>query len=382
VQGEQVALLWGQMMNQYGINIHFAHRTFKWSNEAKGNAAVYCVIIGFAHVDSANKTIFEYENIKGEAHAIAAKHINAYLTDAPNVFIESRKKPLIHSQSICYGSFALDDGNYTLTETEKDEILLENPSSSHLVKIFLGGRELLHNEKRYCLWLKDASPIDLKANGKILERIEAVQKWRNQSNRATTKKLANTPTLFAEVRQPETNFLAFPTVSSENRNYIPTSFLTKDTVASNQLYVLPNATLYHFGILTSLMHMAWVKTICGRLKSDYRYSASIVYNNYPWPENPADKHRANIETAAQAVLDARAAHPTCSLADLYDPLTMPVNLVQAHAKLDKAVDAAYTFKGTSDVERVAFLFALYQTYTNQLIQDAPIKPKRRAKTTA
>ena len=214
-----------------------------------------------------------------------------------------------------------------------------------------------------------------------MARLDLVKKDRLSSQSSNVHAMAKTPHLFRDKQTPD-NFIVIPVVSSENRNYIPMGFLDHNYIPNNSVQFLPNATLYHFGILTSLMHMAWVKTVCGRLKSDFRYSKDIVYNNYPWPENPADKHRANIETAAQAVLDARAAHPTCSLADLYDPLTMPVNLVQAHAKLDKAVDAAYTFKGTSDVERVAFLFALYQTYTNQLIQDTPIKPKRRTKTTA
>ena len=384
VQGEQVALLWGQMMNQYGINIHFAHRTFKWSNEAKGNAAVYCVIIGFAHIDSASKTIFEYENIKGETHAIAAKHINAYLTDAPTIFVEKRTKPLsLDTPTLIRGSIPYDDGHLLLNEAEASEIQRNEPDLKPYIKRYGAAYELINNNWRYCFWLVDAPPSVLRSSPKIKQVAERVQQFRLASKGSSVKSKASTPTLFGDIRQPKSdNYLMFPRVSSERRQFIPIGFIDQSTILGDSAYGVPNATLYHFGILTSLMHMAWVKTICGRLKSDYRYSASIVYNNYPWPENPADKHRANIETAAQAVLDARAAHPTCSLADLYDPLTMPVNLVQAHAKLDKAVDAAYTFKGTSHVERVAFLFALYQAHTNQLIQDTPIKPKRRPKSTA
>jgi type I restriction-modification system DNA methylase subunit len=363
-QGEQVNILWSLLFNHYKIKIHFAHQTFSWSNEAKGNAAVHCVIVGFANFDINDKRIFEYENIKGEPHELKVKNINPFLVESKDITVENRKSPICNVPEIIYGSFALDDGNYTLSELDRNEIILANKNSEKLIKPFIGGRELLHSEKRFCLWLADAEPSEILSNSLIRERVELVRKWRSNSERGNTKKLAETPTLFAEVRQPKTNYLAFPTVSSVNRKYIPIAFLSPDIVASNQLYVLPNVELYHFGVLTSIMHMAWVKYICGRLKSDYRYSASIVYNNYPWPENPSDKQIKTIEEKAQQVLDVRASFPSSSLADLYNPLTMPPALVKAHNELDKAVDATYSKQAfTSEAKRMEFLFELYEKYT-------------------
>jgi hypothetical protein len=366
-QGEQVGILWNILFNHYKIKIHFAHRTFSWRNEAKGNAAVHCVIIGFANFDSADKSIFEYDDIKGEPHEIKVKNINPFLVEGKDITVENRKTPICNVPEIIYGSFALDDGNYTLTEDEKNEILRVNPNSQNLIKPFKGGRELLHNESRYCLWLLGAEPNEIKSNQKIKDRIEAVRNWRSKSDRPNTKKLAETPTLFAEVRQPKSNYLAFPTVSSVNRKYIPIAFVSPDTIASNQLYVLPNANIYYFGILTSFIHMAWVKYICGRLKSDYRYSASIVYNNFPFPQSPTDKQVKVIETEAQKVLDTRTMFPNTSLADLYNPTTMPPSLTKAHIELDKAVDLAYRSQPfTSEVKRMEFLFELYEQYTADL----------------
>jgi hypothetical protein len=375
-QGEQVGLLWTILFNQYKIKIHFAHRTFSWRNEAKGNAAVHCVIVGFANYDTNNKSIFEYEDIKGEPHEIKVKNINPFLVEGKDITVENRKSPICKVPEIIYGSFALDDGNYTLSEEERNQIIAENSNSKKLIKPFIGGRELLHSEKRYCLWLLNADPNEIKTNSKIKERVEAVRKWRSNSDRANTKKLAETPTLFAEVRQPKTSYLAFPTVSSVNRKYIPIAFLSPETIASNQLYVLPNANVYYFGILTSFIHMAWVKSVCGRLKSDYRYSASIVYNNFPFPENPTDKQIKAIEEKAQKVLDTRAEFPSNSLADLYDPLSMPPQLVKAHNELDKAVDLAYRSQPfTSEANRMEFLFELYEKYTADLFTKE--KPKKK-----
>ncbi|MDI6049616.1 class I SAM-dependent DNA methyltransferase [Flavobacterium sp. XS2P24] len=375
-QGEQVNILWNLLFNHYGIKIHFAHQTFSWSNEAKGNAAVHCVIVGFANFDVPIKRLFEYENIKGEAHEIKAKNINPYLVEGKDMFISSRRNPICNVPEINYGSFALDDGNYTLSEDEKESIIKINKDSENLIRPFIGGRELLHSEKRYCLWLLDVDPSDLKKNYLIIERINAVKYWRSNSDRVTTKRLSETPTVFAEIRQPKSNYLAFPTVSSENRKYIPIGFLNPTTIPSNQLYIIPNANLFHFGILTSIMHMAWVKFVCGRLKSDYRYSSSIVYNNYPWPENPSEKQIKNIEEKAQNVLDVRALFPASSLADLYSPLTMPPILVKAHNELDKAVDAAYSKQTfSSEAKRMEFLFELYEKYTAGLF----VKEKKATK---
>ena len=379
-QGEQVGILWQILFNQYQIKIHFAHQTFSWSNEAKGNAGVHVVIVGFANFDTNEKRIFEYENIKGEAHEIKVKNINPFLVEGRDITVENRKSPISNVPEIVYGSFALDDGNYTLSEEERKEIISENQSSEKLIKPFIGGQELLHSEKRYCLWLADAEPNEIKGNSKIKERVEAVKKWRLSSNRPTTKKLADTPILFAEVRQPKTNYLAFPTLSSENRKYIPIAFLSPNIIASNQLYVLPNATLFHFGILTSTMHMTWIKSVCGRLESRYRYSASIVYNNYPFPEKPTDKQIKAIEEKAKAVLDARASFPNRSLAELYDPLTMPKELLKAHNELDKAVDLAYRPQAfTTEANRMEFLFELYEKYTADLFTKEKVKKIKKTK---
>ena len=378
-QGEQVNILWSLLFNHYKIKIHFAHQTFSWSNEAKGNAAVHCVIVGFANFDTNNKRIFEYENIKGEPHELIVKNINPFLVEGKDITVENRKYPICNVPEIIYGSFALDDGNYTLSALERDEIILANNNSEKLIKPFIGGRELLHSEKRFCLWLANAEPSEIINNSLIKERVESVKRWRSNSERGNTRKLADTPTLFAEVRQPKTNYLAFPTVSSVNRKYIPIAFLSPEIIASNQLYVLPNATHYHFGILTSIMHMAWVKYICGRLKSDYRYSASIVYNNFPWPENPSEKQIKTIEEKALNVLDVRASFSNSSLADLYNPLTMPPTLVKAHNELDKAVDAAYSKQNFStEAKRMEFLFELYEKYTADLF--AKEQPKKTKKT--
>ena len=369
-QGEQVGVLWAWMMAQ-GIRIRFAHRTFQWTNDAPGKAAVHCVIVGFGMEDVKAPRLFEYDDIKGAAHEVAAKNINPYLVDAPSVALSNRREPICKVAALNYGSFALDDGNYTLDEAARDAVLSDGAAAKKYVRPFIGGQELLNAGDRWCLWLRDANIQEIGKLPEILRRIESVRTWRLKSGRATTVKLGGTPMLFAEVRQPSTEYIAIPTVSSERRNFIPVAFLSPDVVASNQLYVLPNATLYEFGILCSTMHNAWVRYTCGRLESRYRYSAGIVYNNYPWPKDISEKHRESVSVAAQSVLHARAVHQKgkspASLADLYNPATMPANLSTAHKALDKAVDAAYGKKGLkTDAERVAYLFALYEEYTSLL----------------
>jgi hypothetical protein len=380
VQGEQVSILWSELY-KIGMQINFAHRTFKWSNEARGKAAVHCVIIGISRVNSENPVIYEYADFDGEPHRVSVGAINSYLVDAPEVIISNRKNPICDVPEMSYGSFALDDGNYTLDEMQKNEIISASEAAKKYLRPFIGGQEFLHGQPRWCLWLKDALPQEIKSIAPIMERVESVRKWRSMSSRENTKKLSETPTLFAEIRQPSSTYVAIPTVSSEKRLYIPVGFLLKETIASNQLYLISGAGLFHMGVVQSVMHMAWVRAVCGRLESRYRYSAGIVYNNFPWPE-PTDKQRETIEQAAQGVLDARAQFPDATLADLYDPLTMPPELVKAHHALDRAVDAAYgkrTFK--SDAERVAFLFERYQQLTSLLpaaTQKAPRKRKAKA----
>jgi hypothetical protein len=363
VQGEQTSILWGYLLNSYNIKIHFAHRTFRWSNEAKGNAAVYCVIIGFASYDTNNKRIFEYEDIRGEAHEIKAKHINPYLIDAKDLFINKRSNPLCNVPKMSFGNMPLDGGHLLLSDEEKNEFIIKEPKAEKFIKPLISAKEFLNGEKRWCIWLLDAEPSELKQLPEILKRVEAVKNFRLSSVRLQTIEKANSSSLFGEIRDFGETYILIPRVSSENRKYIPMGFFDKNYIVSDTCLSIPNGSLFHFGILTSKMHMAWVKNICGRLKSDYRYSKDIVYNNYPWPENPSDKQVKAIEIAAQSVLDARAQFPNSSLADLYDPLTMPPVLIKAHNALDKAVDLAYRPQAfTSEANRMVFLFELYEKY--------------------
>lgn len=364
-QGEQVAPLWGWLLQQ-GITVHFAHRTFRWRNEAQGVAAVHCIIVGFGKQSVEEPVIFDYEDVNGEPQSITARVINPYLVDGPTVLLKKRSHPISSvSPPLNYGSFALDDGNYTLSPQERDELLSECPESESVIRPFIGGRELIHSEERHCLWLADATPSLINKLPAVKRRVKAVRSWRASSKREATRKLAAAPARFAEVRQSVSNYVAIPTASSERRPFIPVAFLTPTVIASNQVYVLPNATLYHFGVVTSTMHMAWVRAVCGRIKSDFRYSAGIVYNNFPWPEHLKDKQRAQIEAAAQGVLDVRGQFPDSSLADLYDSLSMPTELLKAHQVLDRAVDAAYGVRSAAsrwktEAERVGFLFEMYQ----------------------
>jgi hypothetical protein len=379
VQGEQTSILWGQMLNKYKIKIHFAHRTFKWSNEAKGNAAVYCVIVGFANYDTANKSIFEYEDIKGEAHEIKAKNINPYLVDAKDIFVGKRRKPICNIPEISFGSMPNDGGNFLFTDEEKNAFIEQEPKAEKFFRPLISAHEFLNGHKRWCLWLKNANPTDLKETKLVTERVENVRKLREESTRQATQKLAAFPTLFGEDRQPKSEYVLIPRHSSENRKYIPLGFFDENSIASDSCLFIEGAKLYHFGILMSSIHMVWVKNMCGRIKSDYRYSNELVYNNYPFPENPNDKQVKAIETAAQKVLDARLEFPNSSLADLYDPLTMPPLLIKAHNELDKAVDLAYRPQAfTSEANRMVFLFELYEKYTADLFtKEKPKKPNKK-----
>lgn len=375
VQGEQTAIMWNELLAKYHIKINFAHRTFKWSNEARGNAAVYCVIIGFAVKDRKEKKIFEYEHIKGEPHEIKAKNINPYLVDAPDILIGKRTKPLCDVPPMSFGNMPLDGGNLLLTEEDRSEFLSKEPDAEKFILPLISAYEFLNGKKRYCLWLVDAQPNELKGLPEVLKRIEKVRKFRMDSVAPSTQKFAATPSTFRDKNNPE-SYILIPSTSSENRKYIPIGFFEKDTIANNSCHIIPNGTLYHFGILTSAMHMAWVSNVCGRLESRYRYSKDIVYNNFPWPENPSEKHKTAIEKFAQEVLDARAQFPESSLADLYDPLTMPPVLLKAHQNLDKAVDAAYTAKTfTTETYRMEFLFALYEKYVAGMFAEG--KKKKR-----
>jgi type I restriction-modification system DNA methylase subunit len=363
VQGEQVSILWGTMLNKYQIKIHFAHRTFKWSNEARGKAAVFCVIVGFANFDITNKAIYEYEDIKGEPHELKAKNINPYLVDAKDILIEKKSRPICSVPKLSFGNMPLDGGNLFLTEDEKNELVTRHPGAQTYLKRVFGSVEFLHDKKRWCIWLEKTEPSQLKEIPEIVNRIELVRKFRLNSVAPSTQKFASTPALFRDRRLPK-KYVVVPKVSSERRKYIPLGFFTDEFIATDLLFIIPDCGLYHFGVLSSLMHMAWVNSVCGRLKSDYRYSKDIVYNNFPWPESPSEKQEKAIETAAQNVLHVRSAFSNSCLADLYDPLTMPPDLVKAHQVLDKAVDLAYRPQPfSSEANRMEFLFALYEKYT-------------------
>ena len=363
-QGEQVGVLWNELYNKYKVKIHFAHKYFKWNNEAKGNAAVYVVIIGFANFDINKKTIFEYEDLKSEPFAKVVTNINPYLIEGKDNFILSRTNPICQVPKIIFGSMPNDSGFLLLDKAQKEEYVKQEPQGLQFIKDFTGGEEFINKIERFCFWLKDANPTDINKCSILKEKIEQVKQYRLRSTRPTTVKLAQFPSLFGEIRQPITDYILIPNLSSGLRKYIPIGFKSSDVIASNLALIIPSATLYHFGVLTSIMHMSWVRHTCGMLSTSLRYSNKLVYNNYPWPENPTDKQIKAIEEKAQAVLDARAAFPNSSLADLYDPLTMPPALVKAHNDLDKAVDAAYSKQAfTSEAKRMEFLFELYEKYT-------------------
>ncbi|NLV25033.1 MAG: class I SAM-dependent DNA methyltransferase, partial [Deltaproteobacteria bacterium] len=362
-QGEQVGALWPELLRA-GVRIHFAHRTFQWSSEARGKAAVHCVIIGFALEDERRKWLFEYQSVRGEPLAHRVSRINPYLVDAPDLVLTGRSRPLCQVPEIGIGNKPIDGGHYLFTTAERDAFLRQEPEAAPFFRRWLGSDEFLNGYERWCLWLGDCPPEQLRRMPETLKRVEAVRRTRLASRSAPTRKLAETPTRFHVENRPQGNFLVIPKVSSERRLFIPIGFMSPVTFCSDLVFIFPDATLFHFGILSSTMHNAWTRAVCGRLKSDYRYSVGIVYNNFPWPPDPSERQRDAIEAAAQGVLDARARFPGASLADLYDPLAMPPDLTSAHRRLDQAVDAAYGRRGFSgEAERVAFLFDRYRELT-------------------
>ncbi|TSC76025.1 MAG: DNA methyltransferase [Parcubacteria group bacterium Gr01-1014_31] len=362
-QGEQVGILWHEMMGRYRVHINFAHRTFKWTNEAPGKAAVYCVVIGFGCQPGETLKIYEYEDIRGEPHEIIASHINPYLVDAPDVFLERRRAPLGIIPEIGIGNKPIDGGMYLFSAAEKLKFLHLEPRAEKFFKRWIGSEEFLNGIERWCLWVGDARPDEIRSLPEVMRRINAVRQYRALSKSEPTRRLAEKPTHFHVENIPDGDYLVIPKVSSERRQYIPIGFMGKDTLAGDAVFIVSGAGLYHFGVLESRMHMAWMRTVAGRLKSDYRYSKDIVYNSFPWPENPLMDKKEAVENAAQAVLDARAKFTSSTLADLYDPNTMPKELLDAHHNLDRAVDACYgkrDFK--TEPERLEFLFGLYKAY--------------------
>jgi hypothetical protein len=376
-QGEQAGVLWNELFARYRLKIHFAHRTFAWQSEARGKAHVHVVIIGFGAFDTANKRIYEYGPNGDKVSVANVGNISPYLVQGDDRVILPRSKPICCVPEIVFGNMPNDGGHLLLTDAERSDFLKHEPGARKFIRPFLGPQEFINGERRWCLWLKDASPAELRSLPQVMSRVDNVRKHRKESRRKTTRELAATPALFGEIRQPADGYLAIPKTSSEKRAYIPMAFLRPQVIASADLFSVGDATLYHFGVLSSAMHIAWVRQVCGRLESRYRYSAKLVYNNYPWPESPSAKQRAAVEAAAQNVLDTRAKHQQRgeSLADLYDPLAMPQELVKAHAHLDRAVDRCYRSQAfASERLRVEFLFALYQRYTAPLIP--AIKGKR------
>ncbi|GHV46137.1 methylase [Spirochaetia bacterium] len=365
-QGEQVPVLWAELMQKSGIKINFAHQTFKWENEAKGKAAVYCVIIGFSQADRPVKKLYHYASVAGYPVESTVKQINAYLLDTDSVFITSKSNPICSVPKMNFGNMPLDGGNLLLSDEEKKEFVKIEPGAEKYIKPLISAREFLNNEKRWCLWLIGVEPSEIRKLPEIFKRVEAVKKFRLASVAPSTRDHAVSPSLFRDRNNPDT-FIVVPRVSSENRLYIPMGFFDHNSIAGDTCMIIPDGTLYHFGILMSTMHMAWTRCVCGRLEMRYRYSKDIVYNNFPWPSKPTAKQITAIEKEAQAVLDARAIYPNSSLADLYDPVVMPPELVKAHQKLDKVVEAAYGKTFTNDADRVAHLFYLYQTLTESLI---------------
>ena len=365
-QGEQVGILWKELFENYSIKIHYAHQTFNWSNEARGNAAVHVVIIGFGNFNIDHKRIYEYEDIKDNAHEKSVKNINPYLVEGDDIVVEKRSIPISDVNPIKYGSIAIDNGFLILTDEEKLDLISMEPIAEKYIYTYGGGAEFIKKIKRWCLWLEHLSPNDLRLMPLVKNRIEKVKEFRKSSNREATKKLAEYPTLFGEIRQPKNSYILIPKVSSETRQYIPMGFMEPTHIANGSSMVIENATLYEFGVLESILHMTWIKYTCGRMKSDYQYSNTIVYNNYPFPKNISDKNKTTVEEKAQNILGIRASFPDSSLADLYDPLAMPPKLKKAHQELDRAVDKCYTkrtFK--SDKERIEFLFGLYEEYVSE-----------------
>lgn len=355
-QGESVGILWKPLFTEKHLTIEFAYRTFVWTSEAKDKAAVHCVIVGFT-CGTAQNTCYLYESDRRRT----VEHINGYLVDAPNVFIQSRGKPLTAGLPIMSkGSQPTDGGNLIFSVEERDDLIKKYPQTEELLRRYISADDYINNKIRYCLWLVNISPSKYRNIHPIMERLERVVKCRRQSPTSSVQRNAETPMLFTQIRQPQSQYLAMPEVSSSKRKYIPFGYINPDVIGSNMLYLIPNATLYMFGVMISNVHMAWARTVGGRLKSDYRYTPAI-YNNFPWP-TPTDEQKVKIEQTAQAILDARDLYPDASLADLYDPATMPPELVKAHQENDKAVMRAYGFdiKTTTESSCVAELMRRYQ----------------------
>ena len=374
-QGEQASILWTELFNRYRVKIHFGHRTFPWESEARGKAHVHVVIIGFGLGDVPEKRLYDYDHDPINPTVSVVSNISPYLVEGPDRAVSNRTAPLSDVPKMSWGNKPTDGGHLILSPEEKADLLAREPGAAEFIRSFMSGGDFIKGIQRYCLWLVDADPAKLRVLPEVMKRIEAVKESRLASVAPSTRAHAKYPTLFRQIAQPDSDYLAIPEVSSERRAYIPIAFVTRDVICSNKIQFVPSATLYHFAVLTSAMHMAWMKQVCGRLESRFSYSNTLVYNNYPWPEAPTPAQRSAVEAAAQRVLDARAAFPASTLADLYDPLAMPPALAAAHTALDKAVDKCYRpAPFPSDRARVEFLFTRYEQLTAPLAPAA--KPKR------
>ncbi len=391
-QGEQAGLLWSEMFGRYGVKIHFAHRTFAWESEARGKANVHCIIVGFANFDTEPKRLYDYESDPLNPTITTARNISPYLVEGSDRAVTNRSEPLCDVPKMSWGNKPTDGGHLILSPEEKIALIASEPGAAKFIRPFMSGGDFINGIERFCLWLKDAAPNELRALPQVMARVEAVKQMRLTSKAESTRKYATYPTLFRQIAQPDSDYLAVPEVSSENRPIIPIAFVTKDVICSNTVQFVPEATVWHFGILTSTMHMAWMRLVAGRLESRYRYSNTLVYNNYPWPEEVSEAQKAAVEKAAQAVLDVREVYlnprlddvmkgdpaPQCTLADLYDPTTMPPALAKAHADLDRAVDRCYRKEPfPNDRARVEHLFALYEKLSVPLA--CPVKKRRPSK---
>ena len=362
-QGEQVAPLWGNIMDAYNIHINFAYRTFIWDSEASVKAHVHCVIIGFSSGWSRKQKV-----IFTESSSEAATNINPYLLDAPDVIIDSYTKPIFDVPICALGNTAKDKGYLLLTEEEKDSFIQKYPQSKNWIRRYIGGRDFLHNdEKRYCFWLKDVEPSEFRNIPELRERLDKVRQFRAESTSKDTRIKADVPYLFFRTPHQDSDYILIPRTTSERRRYVPIGFMSKDNIGSDALMTIYDADLYLFGVLISNVHASWLRTVGGRLKSDYRYSAVIVYNSFPWP-SPTSTQSELIKKTAQGILDARNNHPSSSLADLYDELSMPLDLRKAHQANDRAVMQAYgmPIKETDEAACVAWLMKLYQEKVNEV----------------
>ncbi|MGF2394281.1 class I SAM-dependent DNA methyltransferase [Lentilactobacillus otakiensis] len=356
-QGEQAALIWKPLFDG-GIHINFAYSTFKWNSEATQMAHVHVVIIGFSEFDRKTKKIYSNNNFK------VVSNINGYLTDADNIFVTRRTTPIDNVPQLYRGSQPTDGGNFILTSKEKNQIISQTPEIAQYIRPFMMGKDFIVRKPRYCLWLVGANPSILRKSPIVMKRIRNVEKFRLKSKKAATRRKAGNPTLFDEIHDSKTDYIAIPVVSSQARKYIPIDYLSWHIIAGNKIFMMPNASPYSFGVLTSNVHMAWMRAVGGRLKSDYSYSNTIVYNNFPWP-SPTHEQKELISSTAQQILDARASYPNSSFADLYDDLAMPPELRKAHQENDKAVMQAYgmSIKNTTESDAVRELFKLYSKLT-------------------